>query len=227
MGCDRPLGVRQNHLGAPIENDSTTKAELYQMRYEKVILADRKLCLGSYVFLWGNKQERTPTWYGMFLDTGEETAPVDVMQYLWTGSWPTNRCPRLEGIWLDGKTANQSVRLKAGQTYVAKVQASDPDQDPLTYFWDVMKESGEHTVGGDVESVPKRLSGLIEDPKKSEILVKPPAQPGTYRLFAYVFDGKGHAAHANIPFYVDPPTENSAKTAANNWLRNPNGPDAN
>jgi len=199
--------------GAPIENDSTTKADLYKMRFEKVILSDQKLCLGSYVFLWGNKQERTPTWYGMFLDTGEETAPVDVMHYFWTGAWPANRCPRLEGAWLDGKTANQNVRLKPGQTYVAKVQASDPDQNPLTYFWDVMEESKEHKVGGDVESKPRKLSGLIDDPKRSEIALKPPTQPGAYRLYAYVFDGKGHAAHANIPFYVDPPTENSAKTA--------------
>jgi hypothetical protein len=199
--------------GAPIENDSTTKADLYKMRFERVILSDRKLCLGSYVFLWGNKQERTPTWYGMFLGTGEETAPVDVMHYLWTGSWPANRSPRLEGAWLDGKTANQNVRLKPGQTYVAKVQASDPDQAPLTYFWDVMEESTEHKAGGDVESKPRQLSGLIEDPKRSGIALKSPTQPGAYRVYAYVFDGKGHAAHVNIPFYVDPPTENSATTA--------------
>src|ERR1022692_948544 len=42
--------------GAPIENDSTTKADLYKMRFERVIRSDQKLCLGSYVFLWGNKQ---------------------------------------------------------------------------------------------------------------------------------------------------------------------------
>jgi hypothetical protein len=103
--------------------------------------------------------------------------------------------------------------LKPGQTYVAKVQASDPDQAPLTYFWDVMEESTEHKAGGDVESKPRQLSGLIEDPKRSGIALKSPTQPGAYRVYAYVFDGKGHAAHVNIPFYVDPPTENSATTA--------------
>ena len=36
-----------------------------------------------------------------------------------------------------------------------------------------------------------------------KLLSKPPTQPGAYRLYTYVFDGKGHAAHANIPFYVD------------------------
>ncbi len=102
--------------GAPIEDNSTIKAGLYQKRFEKVIESDQKLCLGSYVFFWGQKQERTPTWYGMFLKTGEETAAIDTMQYFWTGAWPTQRSPSLEGMWLDGKTAYQNVRLKPGQS---------------------------------------------------------------------------------------------------------------
>ena len=195
--------VGKTAWGAPIENDSTTKADLYKLRYQKVILSDQKLCLGSYVFLWGNKQERTPTWYGMFLETGEETAPVDVMHYFWTGSWPANRCPRLEGAWLDGKTANQNVRLKAGQTYTAKTAASDPDQNPLTYRWEVMAESTERKIGGDAESKPAPVPGLIAAPAVSEISLQAPNQAGAYRLFVYAFDGHGHAAHANIPFYVD------------------------
>jgi hypothetical protein len=192
---------------APIENDSTTKANLYRMRFEKVIQPDNKLCLGSYVFFWGQKQERTPTWYGMFLKSGEDTAPVDVMQYLWTGAWPANRSPVLEGVWLDEKKAGQNVRLKQAQSYVAKVRATDPDGDALTYSWEVMEESTERKIGGDRENVPKRLPALISSPDKSEITLNAPDKPGAYRLFVYIFDGKGHAAHANIPFYVDPTTE--------------------
>jgi hypothetical protein len=192
---------------APIENDSTTKANFYRMRYEKAIQPDNKLCLGSYVFFWGQKQERTPTWYGMFLKSGEDTAAVDTMQYIWTGAGPANRSPVLEGVWLNEKKANQSVHMKLGQSYSAKVKASDPDGDALTYSWEVMEESTERKIGGDRESVPRRLSGLINAPEKSEVSVKAPEKPGAYRLFVYVFDGKGHAAHANIPFYVDSSTE--------------------
>jgi hypothetical protein len=199
--------------GAPIENDSTTKANLYKMRFEQVIQSDQQFCLGSYVFFWGQKQERTPTWYGMFLDSGEETAAVDVMHCLWTGSWPANRSPCLEGAWLDGKTARQNVRLKPGQVCKAKIQASDPDHDPLDYRWEVMEESAERKVGGDREIKPMTLPGLIPDPTKSEIVLQAPAKPGAYRLFAYVYDGKGHAAHANIPFYVNPPDDSASRTA--------------
>ncbi len=199
--------------GAPLENDSTTKAELYQTRFEKVIQADQKLCLGSYVFFWGQKQERTPTWYGMFLDSGEETAAVDTMQYLWTGAWPTNRSPRLEGAWLDGKSAQESVRLKPGRTYTARLQASDPEHDPLSYTWEVMEESTERTVGGDAERRPKSLPGLITNPTASETTLKTPGTIGAYRLFARVYDHQGHAAHSNIPFYVEAPAEQPVKAA--------------
>jgi len=192
--------------GAPLENDSTTKADLYAQRYRAVIETDQTLCLGSYVFLWGNKQERTPTWYGMFLDSGEETAPVDVMHEIWSGRPPANRSPRLGSLRLDGKTAAQSVRLQPGETYIARVTARDPDADTLAYQWEVMEESTSTSIGGDKEHRPPQVPGLITDPNQSEIVLQAPSRPGPYRLFAYVFDGQGHAAHANIPFYVDAPT---------------------
>ncbi|HLX94309.1 MAG TPA: glycoside hydrolase family 2 TIM barrel-domain containing protein [Verrucomicrobiae bacterium] len=195
--------------GAPIEDNSTIKAGLYQMRFEKVIASDQKLCLGSYVFFWGQKQERTPTWYGMFLKTGEETAAIDTMQYFWTGAWPAHRSPSLEGMWLDGKTAYQNVRLKPGQAYAARVQASDPDHNPLTYSWEVMKESKERKVGGDVESIPEKVPGGIAGPQKSEVTLEAPSEPGAYRLYVYAFDGKGRAGYANIPFYVSGSDENT------------------
>lgn len=195
--------VGKTEWGAPIENDSTTKANNYKKRYEAVIGADRKYCLGSYVFLWGHKQERTPTWYGMFLDSGEETAAVDSMQYVWTGTWPTVRSPKLDGAWLDGRTANQNIRLVSGHTYPAKVLATDDAGNPLKFTWEVMEESADLKTGGDFETKPQSLPGLVQTTQDGEILLKAPAKPGAYRLFAYVFDGHGHAAHVNIPFYAD------------------------
>jgi hypothetical protein len=195
--------VPKTEWGAPIENDSTTKANAYLKRYQKAIAPDTSQCLGSYVFLWGQKQERTPTWYGVFLKSGEETASVDALHYLWTGKWPANRSPELKGAWLDGKTATQNVRLKTGRKYTAKVEATDPDGDPLTFRWAIMNESDAKTTGGDFESEPKTWKGLIEQPDRSEITLSAPDKPGAYRLFAYIFDNHGHAAHVNIPFFVE------------------------
>lgn len=197
--------VGKTEWGAPLENDSTTKADFYLKRYDTAIRPDQRQCLGSYVFLWGQKQERTPTWYGVFLESGEETAAIDTMHRIWNGAWPANRSPRLEGVWLDGKTATQNVRLKPGQSCVAKSQVRDPDNDPVSYRWEIMEESTDLGTGGDFENKPKTVTGLIAQPDRSETSLKAPARSGAYRLFLYAFDGKGHAAHANIPFYVDKP----------------------
>ncbi len=196
--------VGKTEWGAPLENDSTSKADWYLKRFQTAIQPDQRQCLGSYVFLWGQKQERTPTWYGMFLESGEETATVDVLHYIWNGAWPANRSPRLEGAWLDGYTAQQNVRLKPDQRCPIKVKSSDPDRDPLAFRWEVMEESTDLKTGGDVESKPKTLTGLVQDTTRAETTLKAPRRPGAYRLFVYVFDGHGHAAHANIPFHVDP-----------------------
>jgi hypothetical protein len=197
--------------GAPIEDNSSVKANLYRKRYEIAIASDHKQCLGSYVFLWGQKQERTPTWYGMFLASGEATGAVDVMQHLWTGHWPEFRSPELKGLWLDGKTAPQNVHLISGQSYPAKVLAGAATAGTaLTYSWEVLRESDANTTGGDFESRPASLPGLVTPDDASQARVKAPEKPGAYRLFAYVFNGHDRAAYANTPFYVDARPETAA-----------------
>jgi hypothetical protein len=104
---------------------------------------------------------------------------------------------------LDGKTAQDGVYVKAGQTYPASVVVKDPDGDPLTYLWDIKPESTDLKEGGDFESTPESIPGLIDHPGRAEATVTAPARSGPYRLFVYAFDGKGHAAHANIPFHVN------------------------
>lgn len=206
--------VPKTAWGAPLENDSTTKANLYQKRFETVIRTDTTQCLGSYVFLWEQKQERTPTWYGVFLESGEKTEAVDVMHYLWNGGWPTNRSPQIASLTLDSRAAPQNVRLRPGETYSAKLIARDDDQDPLTYHWVLMEESKATSTGGDFEEKPREFTAEITNPHAGKITLRAPTEPGAYRLFAYAFDGKGAAAHANIPFYVERTTETTPSGAS-------------
>ncbi len=188
--------------GAPIENNSSVKADFYRERYETAIASDKTQCVGSYVFLWGQKQERTPTWYGMFLESGEKTEPVDVMHYIWNGSFPENRAPRLESMALNGLAATENIRLDPAMQYAAEVTAQDPEGDSLAYHWEIKPESATLAHGGDDEPVPASLHGLIQEPAGPRVALTAPDAPGAYRLFVYVRDGKGSAAHANIPFYV-------------------------
>lgn len=194
--------VAQTAWGMPIEQTSHEKALAYQERYEKVIAAYPSQCIGSFVFLWGQKQERTPTWYGMFLETGESTEAVDVMQYVWTGKWPDNRSPQLKAFLLNDKTAYDNVYLAPGEKFNAKAMVEDPDADELLYHWEIIPEVPEHmqSDGGDFEQRQPTL--FKHESGDHQMSATAPMQPGAYRLFVYAFDGHNNAATANIPFYV-------------------------
>ena len=104
---------------------------------------------------------------------------------------------------LDGKTAYDGIYLQASTTYPAVVLADDPDGDTLTYRWEVKPESTDLKEGGDRETIPPSLPGLVVPADQTEVTLTAPDKPGAYRLFIEVFDGHGHAAHANIPFFVN------------------------
>lgn len=189
----------------PIEETSSEKAAVYKSRYEYSVERDRDKCLGSYVFLWGQKQERTPTWYGLFTDKGEESEVMDVMQYLWSGAWPANKAPHIYSFQIDKKKAIQNVYLQPGKTYNVEATANDPDQDKLTYRWDLLPEPSKVGEGGDFEARPKSIEGLIPASKDGKTTLKAPIEEGAYRLFVYITDGNNNVATANIPFFVKKP----------------------
>ena len=76
--------------GAPVEQTSSQKCTVIERRYLQNIL-EPEACMGSFVFLWGQKEERTPTWFGLFVESGVEGLPLDgqptpaveVMERLW------------------------------------------------------------------------------------------------------------------------------------------------
>ena len=188
---------------APIELNSSAKADVYRRAYEDMLAPMQGRLIGNYTFLWGQKQERTPTWYGVFSADGRSTEAVDVLHRIWSGQWPNNRAPLIGEMRLDGMRADESVRLRAGEDYVATASAEDLDGDSLVFDWRVLEESTATQTGGDREELPPELNGLIADSGLPEVSLRAPSRPGAYRLFVYAGDGQGHVAHANIPFFVD------------------------
>jgi hypothetical protein len=188
---------------APIEETSSEKAAVYKSRYEYSVERDREKCIGSYVFLWGQKQERTPTWYGIFTEKGEESEVVDVMHYLWSGRWPKNQAPHLYSLQINNKKAVENVYLQPGSTYNVLAPAVDPDNDKLTYRWELLPEATQLGEGGDYEPRPKSAdASLLKPGEKGKAILKAPSEEGAYRLFVYVTDGNNNVATANLPFYV-------------------------
>jgi hypothetical protein len=189
---------------ASVEETSSQKAAVYQSRYEASVLKDRAHCLGSYVFLWGQKQERTPTWYGLFTEKGEETEVMDVLQYEWSGHWPKNRAPHITSFTMDGKNATEAVTLKPGQPIAVLQHVSDPEGDMLFMRWELLPESTDLKQGGDREARPTALSFKMGTNKMHQASFAAPTQAGAYRLFVYAYDGHGNVATGNIPFLVQP-----------------------
>ena len=191
--------VPKTEWGAAIEPSSRSKSSSYFVTQSLLREEAADICLGSYCFLWGNKQEKTSTWYGMFLPTGEKLPQVDAMSRAWTGKWPKNRCPRVAE--LDTRLAGSTI--KPGVMIDARVVASDPNNDALHYEWKVMAESKEKSVGGDRESVPQTFPDAIVSTNGETAKIRTPKRIGNYRLFVTVRDGNGAASVDNVCFRVD------------------------
>lgn len=211
LGWDRPyfvsefgpLGpweVGKTEWGASIEPSSTDKATFYAEGYQQGVAAARDRCLGSYVFLWGDKVETTHTWFGMFLPgTGERLGTVDVMTQAWSGRAPANRAPQI--VRSESGAALKTVAPGSAQT--ALCVARDPDGDRLTYAWEVRPEKPGASSVEPGQKAPDPVSGSVgEIGKNGDVSFTAPQTPGPYRLFVYVRDGKGGAATANLPFRV-------------------------
>jgi hypothetical protein len=198
FGPPGPWEVGKTPWNAPIEPSSTAKADAYRANYARSIAGNSRLCLGSYAFLWGNKQEATSTWFGLFLPSGERLGPVDILAEAWTGKKPSNQSPRIAKLTWE----NQGKEVDPGSRQAAKVVADDPDGDPLTVRWEVRSESMDRREGGDREAEPPPHPESFVEAKGTDFTFKAPTLSGPCRLFVFVYDGKGNAATANVPFLV-------------------------
>ena len=182
-----------------VKQTSSGKARTQREYHRAAISGQPDRCLGGYAFYWGHKQECTDTWFGLFLRTGEKTERVDVLTRLWTGREPKNRSPRIDDI----ECAFSLRRMGAGETAVATVRAWDDDGDELRYLWVVRRESSDKGKGGVSERSPEDVEGAVVADGGARATIRTPDEPGAYRLFVYVYDGKGAAATANMPFLVE------------------------
>jgi hypothetical protein len=193
--------------GRPIEETSGAKGRVYKTRYDSFAHTGR--ILGDYVFLWGQKIERTPTWYGMFLEnnadlglSGESLPTVDTMAVEWSGAALGNRSPDVTALTINGQQATSNVALNANQQAQAQVTVSEPDGDGMSYVWEILEDPAQP----DLKGAPEEREPRVGSPQKGSspsINIQAPGQSGQYRLFVYVLDGKGHAGTANLPFRVN------------------------
>ncbi|MEM6804722.1 MAG: glycoside hydrolase family 2 TIM barrel-domain containing protein, partial [Bacteroidota bacterium] len=188
--------------GREIEENSTQKAEGLRERMRVGLSSDTTgRNMGGFAFVWGQKQERTPTWYGMFNKDGKATAVVDELTLFWTGAYPENRAPAVESMKLHDKVSTDNINLEAGTEYQSEVKAFDHEKDELTYKWVLMEEVGTRSEGGAFEAEPAVIPIDLISEEGGKLTFKTPAKKGEYRLFCYIYDGE-KVGNANIPFLI-------------------------
>ena len=201
-GPDGHWEVPKTSWGAPIEQTSHEKAQMYRIRYERGIAADSTHNIGSYAFLWGEKQETTPTWYGIFTPGGYETEVLDELQYLWTGAYPDNRAPALTAYTANGEDRYASVIVGERERVDFLATVTDPEGDDLRYEWELLPESTDIRAGGDAEERPDAVRPDVIRSDGGAFSIRAPRGEGPYRMFVYAYDGNGNVATANFPFHV-------------------------
>ncbi len=188
---------------APLEPTSREKAEQYTRGYLGAKGDPKGRFIGAITFAWGHKQEITGTWYGMFLSTGEKTPAVDVMARLYSGRWPANRSPQISSL----ASPLAGAKATPETDFTATVEAEDPEDDPLSIEWKMVRESGVDWAEGNREPRPPTVPDAITPtgPDGRTATIRTPARPGGYRVFVFIRDGAGGGATQNFPFYVPEP----------------------
>ncbi len=180
-----------DETGCPNEWTSTQKANWYRRAYQENMKDGQpSWCLGSYAFLWGNKVEGTPTWFGLVTRTGEMLAAAEALQQSWGVVPLKNHVPEIDALQVTQK-------VPAGQTISVTAKARDADGDPLLYSWEVLEENRYYGATGLGGKQPRSCPETIVDGQGTPRASLRFPEEGYYRLYAWVRDGKGGAAFAN------------------------------
>lgn len=195
--------VDRTPWGLPIEDTSTEKSLFYYKSY-KAGIANKPNCLGSYVFLWGNKQEKTHTWFCLFLPDGTPTEIIDAMTRAWTGSWPANRSPNIRADKITVISGGDSNHMYTpGAKITCKVDTTDPEGDEIFVKWDLRFDASDNlSTGGDWEKPTDPIEGAVLSMAGDTADIQLPETAGNYRIFVYVADPSGKTATANLPIMV-------------------------
>ena len=202
-GVNGPFEAKTTSWKAKIEPPNGLKADQRLRRYQELIEKDKERCLGSYCFLWGQKQESTATWHGMFLSNGEPTEAVDVMQFCWTGEWPQSRAPSIRNISLENIGWRKDHVLPPSKQATLSIEYLKYNNKKVIVEYVLYPEAFSDKIGGDIQKSPVPIKFEIIKKSDNELTFISPKKKGAYRLFAYVKNEKGQTSVANIPFLVE------------------------
>ena len=201
-GVNGPFEAKTTSWKAKVEPPNGFKADQRLRRYQELIVQDNERCLGSYCFLWGQKQESTATWHGMFLKNGNPTEAVDVMHYCWKGEWPNSRAPSIRDISLENIGWRKDHIIEPSKQATVKIEYSKYKNKKVNVEYVLFPEAFSNKIGGDIQKSPDPIPLEIVKQTENELIFISPKKKGAYRLFAFVKNDKGQSSVANIPFLI-------------------------
>lgn len=203
FGSDGEWESRVTSWGAPIEHTSAKKSEQINSRYKILTEIPDGRLLGSVVFYWGNKFERTFTWFSLF-DNDLKSETIKELEVLWNSQKTKPNLIGLEYMLVDKKGAADNIIFAPGEFKFAELKLNDTITDSHRIKWAIYPEAwvswANDTTLGDLN--PRKPIWSFEDTEKSTITFMTPKIVGPYRLYAYVYDDHGYFATTNTPFYV-------------------------
>ena len=202
-GVNGPFEARKTSWKAKIEPPNGIKADQRLRRYKELIEKDKELCLGSYCFLWGQKQESTATWHGMFLSNGNPTEAVDVMQFCWKGEWPESRAPSIKDISLNNIGWRKDHIIAPSTQATLTIECLNHNNKKVIVEYALYPEAFSNKIGGDIQKSPDPIKLEIINQSDGKLTFVTPNKKGAYRLFAFVKNEKRQSSVANIPFLVE------------------------
>jgi hypothetical protein len=194
--------VGKTNWGMPIEPSSRQKAEQFKNRYESHIAAHTNLCLGSYAFLWGQKVEGSPTWFGLSF-YGDFLEQIDELSKEWTGNYPSNQSPSILKSTMNGIVdKSNTILTKTINTFTMSIE--DANNDKLSTEYILRPDDSNITLTSDNNHTLSYLSGIISDETSTscKLTFNEKYNGKTFRLFVFVRDGNNRVATECYPFMV-------------------------
>lgn len=185
-----------NAWGVQTEMTTTDKASWYRKAYDGAV-AGHPLCLGSYVFNWGDMLDPTETWYSLMGPNGTHTTVVDTLTQIWTGAPPTHPGPVVRSLTTAGDT-----QVSAGATVHVSLDASSAGGAPITVDWSLQYDPRFQKSGVSLGKFAPHFPGAIANAGPTGADITLPQYSGGYLVEATVHNGTDSIGDANLPLLV-------------------------
>jgi len=193
-----PLGswdTPKDRNNLPFDPSDHMKSTHYAAAWRQ-IEDSRAKCIGGFAFVLGEQRNQDSlSWFNLNYKDLRRDA-FWTMYTAYTKKRPSNRSPKISDF-----RVSQVKNLSPGQRIEIYVEASDRDQDRLSYEFFIT-----HIASDPLIVEPARFY-----PVEPEILargrarIRVPNDPGHYRVYALVTDTKKNAAMANRTLHVHNP----------------------